>query len=460
MNPEELKARLLDLNTEAHTIVETARAEKRDLSVDETAKLDAILAESDRVKADIDRLEKLAGQTALMNQGAGRKTSPEQPKRLTADDDQELQPAPKVAANYKIGPKNGGFKHLGDYAQAVQRACAQGGVADPRLAQLASATTYGSEGSGADGGFAVPPDFRTAIMTTILGENSLLSRCDQITCDGNTFSCPVDETTPWQTTGGFQAYWDGEAQAATQSKPQLGDRSIKLNKLRALVPVTEELLEDAAGLDSYLRRKVPQKIDFKVNFALLQGTGVGMPLGVQKSPALITITKETSQAANTIVAMNIIKIWSRLYAPCRPNSVWLYNQEVEPQLLRMTMPGTDDTGAFVTGWGAGWPMYMPPGGLSGAPYGTLLGRPCIPTQACPALSSAGDIGLYDFMQFLALLKSGPNPRVDVSMHLWFDQDLTAFKFTLRLGGMPWWSIPAAALAGSNTYSPYVCLGAR
>jgi Phage capsid family. len=56
-----------------------------------------------------------------------------------------------------------------------------------------------------------------------------------------------------------QAYWDGEGLAATQSKPQLQERTIKLNKLRALVPVTEEILEDASAMDSYLRRKRPRR---------------------------------------------------------------------------------------------------------------------------------------------------------------------------------------------------------
>src|SRR4030095_15085454 len=116
----------------------------------------------------------------------------------------------------------------------------RGSNMDPRLERLAAVTTYGNESSGADGGFAVPPDFRNAIMQTITAEETLLAKCDQVNVDGNQFVCPMDETSPWQTSGGVQAYWDGEAVAATQSKPALGERTIKANKIRALVPMTEE----------------------------------------------------------------------------------------------------------------------------------------------------------------------------------------------------------------------------
>jgi len=468
MNLEELRERAVRLNSDAHDIRARSEAEKRDLTTEEAVQLDQLLDAADRCAEDIKRLERLGGQTARLSTGQGRKTEPDPPARMDGDGTGNVQlnrpqgrqkpdDNPRLPAEY-IGPKNGGFRSLGDMAYHVRRACVEGGFTDPRLERLASATTYAQEGVGADGGFAVPIDFRTEIMTTIMAEDSLLSRCDQVTCSGNTFTCPADETTPWQSTGGIQATWDGEAAAATQSKPALQDRTIKLNKLRALVPVTEEMLEDAASLDSYLRRKAPQKIAFKINLALISGTGAGMPLGILNSPGLVTVAKETSQTAATLIAANVFKMYNRMYGPSRQNAIWLYNQEIEPQLFKLAMPGTDNVGNAVTTWGSF--VWLPANGVSGSPYSTLFGRPCIPTQACAALGTVGDILFVDWSQYLALLKSGPNPRVDVSMHLWFDQDLTAYKFSLRMGGMPWWSTTAAPLSGSNTYSPYVALATR
>jgi HK97 family phage major capsid protein len=91
-----------------------------------------------------------------------------------------------------------------------------GAQLDQRL--LAAATTYSSEGVGADGGFAVPQEFRTAIWQKVMGEDSLLSRCDQLVTGSNNMTVPADETTPWDTTGGVQVYWEGEAASVSASK--------------------------------------------------------------------------------------------------------------------------------------------------------------------------------------------------------------------------------------------------
>ncbi len=462
MQIDELRLQLKEANDRSHETLAKAQAEKRDLTTEEEADLDGLIAASERIQANIDRLEKLGEQTERLNTSNGRKTAPDQPQPPQRADDADeqptrhlTQPRPRISV---IERGNGGFPSLGEFAYHVRLACSRGSRVDPRLERLASPTIYGNESSGADGGFAVPPDFRTAIMNLIGAEDSLLSRCDQVTTNSNTFTAPVDETTPWQTSGGIQAYWTGEGDTKTQSKPLLSERTVKLNKLIALVPMTDELLEDASAMDAYLRRKAPEKIAFKVNAAILNGTGVGMPLGILRSPALITVAEESGQVASTLVGNNIIKMWSRLYGPCRANAVWIVNQEIEPQLYKLSIPGTDNTGNAVTGWGA--LVYMPAGGLSSQPYGTLFGRPVIVSQAASALDTPGDIILADLTQYLALLKSGPNPKFDISIHLWFDSDITAFRFVLRIGGMPWWSAAASALNGSNTYSPFVALATR
>lgn len=469
MNLEELRQRLVVLNGEAQNITNKARDENRDLTVEESAQLDATLEAFDRTKADVDRLEKLNSQTDILVSGNGRRTEPDQPVQHEDIGDGEVdrvkrRPGNKAAVgNLTYLPPRGdwNFKSLGEFAVVVKRACVNGGQLDRRLElseKLASATTYGTEGVGADGGFAVPPDFRTAIMSTVMGETSLLSRCDNVPTQGNSFTSPIDETTPWQTSGGILAYWDGEAVAATQSKPALQEQTVKLNKLRALVPVTEELLDDAAAMDAYLRRKAPEKIAFKVSHAVAFGTGVGQPLGFMNSGALITVSKESSQVADTLVANNVIKMYARMYAQGHANAVWLINQDILPQLFKLSIPGTDNTGNAVSGWGG--LVYTPANGLAGTPYGTLFGKPVIITQVCETLGDLGDIMYVDLSQYLALLKSGPNPRVETSMHLWFDQDLIAYKFVLRVGGKPWWSTSYSARDGSATYSPFVTLEAR
>jgi HK97 family phage major capsid protein len=424
----------------------------RDLTAEELREVDGLLTEADGLERQIEAHERA---TTLQNRLAtpqGRQTEADAESGVT---NAAAPRAATLAAGARAEPRpratpqgTSGFHNFGEFARAV-RAANMGGQADRRL--LNAATTYGSESVGADGGFAVPPDYRTEIMDRVFGEDSLIARADQIRSASNTLTLPTDMTTPWDTTGGIQAYWSGEAQARTQSKPALQDISVRAHSLDVLVPVTQELLEDAPALDSYLRRKAPEKMDFKLSYGMAWGGGVGMPLGWMNSPCLVTQTAEAAQTTDTVNATNITKMYGRMPLQSRRSAVWLIHPDAEQQLPLMTIGQQ--------------PVYLPPGGLSQSPFGTLLGRPVIPHQVCETVGDLGDVMFVDLAQYLALIKTGGGRdsngyRSDVSMHLWFDQSMVAYKFSLRVGGQPWWSAAIAQRDGSNTQSPFVTLASR
>jgi HK97 family phage major capsid protein len=139
-----------------------------------------------------------------------------------------------------------------------------------------------------------------------------------------------------------------------------------------------------------------------------------------------------------------------MYAPCRANAVWLINQDVEPALFSLAFDNlaTDKV-----------PVYLPANGLSGQPYATLMGKPVIPTQACETLGDNGDIIFADLTKYLIALKGG-GMRIDVSMHLYFDYDATAYRFIMRVGGLPWWSSYITPRDGSSYLSCFVALAER
>jgi HK97 family phage major capsid protein len=249
----------------------------------------------------------------------------------------------------------------------------------------------------------VPPEWRSQIERQVMAEDSLLSRTDQQPVSGNTITFPVDETTAWQTTGGILAYWDSEAATMTQSKPALKDVTVKLHRVTALVPVTEELLEDNSALGSYVSGKAGEKIAFKVNDAIVNGTGVGQPLGIMNAACKVTVTKETSQTAATFHGRNAVKMMARMPAQSFGRSVWLINQDVVPFILKL---GFDVTKADGTAAGAG-AIYLPPNGLANSgPYGSLLGRPIVVTEACATVGTEGDVILADLSKYLSVIKAG------------------------------------------------------
>lgn len=457
---EKLKARLAELHDISNGIVAKADAEKRDMTVDEQTELDKVTAEFDDVLADIGRRERIAAQAASLAQPAGRRTAP---NPVAAAD--PVSNAAATPATPRDGLRNTvlstveqrqrwGFQNFGEFCGAVRKGVTNPGNMDQRLIQNAAASTYGSEGAGADGGFAVPPEWRAEIMAAVDGEDSLMARCDQQTVSGNSITFPVDETTAWQTSGGILSYWDTEAATMTQSKPSLKDLTLKLNRLTCLVPVTEELLEDAPAMAGYVTRKAGEKLAFKVNDALINGTGVGQPLGILNAPCKVQVSKIGSQVADTIHAKNIVTMWSRLPASSQRNAVWLVNQDCLPQVYQLGFAVTDGT---TTNVGAG-ALYMAPGQMQNAPSGTILGRPIVVSEACGALGDAGDIILADMSKYL-LAKKG-SMKSDTSIHLWFDQNITAFRFVMRMNGQPWLSSAIARRSGSNTLSHFITLEAR
>jgi HK97 family phage major capsid protein len=439
-----LQARLEQLAEQAQVLQNTVDSENRSMTDGEAAEMERINAEFASTEREIRARATANEMSERLRQPSERRARPAEVDGDEEGEDVEASRRHRIEVGDRVGVRKGGwgFRSMGEFGIAV--ANTKRGKADMRIVNAPS--TYGQEAVAADGGFAVPPDFRDTIMKQLEGEDSLMSRCDVQTSKSNTLTLPQDTTTPWQTSGGVLGGWSEEGDTITASKPKLGALECKLKKLTALVPLTDELLEDVPAMTGWLESKVPEKFTSLINTAIVSGNGVGKPLGLLSSPCKVTVAAVGGQGAGTFVAKNATDMWARLYAPMRRNAAWLINQDVEPQIQLMVMPGT--TPAF--------PVYLPPGGFSGAPYATLFGRPIIPIEACSALGTEGDVILTDLTQYL-VAKKAQGMRTDTSIHLYFDSDHVAFRFIMRLGGQSYWPAPIVRQNGSNTLSPIVTL---
>jgi HK97 family phage major capsid protein len=435
---EDLQAKMVEIHEQQESVRATADKEQRRLDEKELAQLEELADQFDALDDEVKARERMLAQKEKLTRPAPRKVPP--------TDLPEAGGRQRITGGEAVGATRNswGFRSLGEFCKVVASGEAR---ADPRI--QAAATTYGNETTLADGGFAVPPDFRENIVKKVAGEDSLLSRTDQQFTSSDRITVPLDNTTPWQETGGIQVYWDNEAAAMTPSKPALEQLECKANRMTALVPVTEELMADAPSLTRYLPGKVADKFTSKINRAIIQGDGVAKPKGLLSSASKIAVDEETDQDADTILFANIAKMWSRLYAPLRAGAIWLINQDVEPQLYGMTVPGSQPA----------FPAYLPPGGLSGAMYGTLMGRPVIAQEFCKTVGTEGDVILTNLSSYLSVQKVG-GLRSDVSIHLYFDQNIVAFRFVMRMGGQSWWSQPAERAEGNNTLSNIITIATR
>jgi len=442
---EKLRERLQQIAARLAELRDLADKDNRPFSAEETTEANQLCDERETVQEQIQAHERTLAALATPAAAAGsNRRTPADAGDAPRDD--SGRPRDRITGvPSALDRTRHGFHTMGDFLQAVMGASARGGRIDQRL--LANApTTYATEGSGPDGGYSVPPDYRTEIMQLIDAEDSLYARCDHQISQSNTFVYMSDETAPWSSSG-IAAYWVGEGKQLTESKPVMRQNSLTLAKLAVMVSVTEELAADSAALDRWIRTKAPQKIGYEIDRCIIHGTGAGQPLGILNAPCLVTVAAEGSQTADTINVTNLVKMYAACYGPSRRKAVWLINQDAEPQIMKLMMEGTSSS----------VPMFIPPGGMNQSPYTTLLGRPIIPTQLCETVGDLGDIFLADFSQYLTVSRA---MRQDTSIHLYFDYDVMAFRFILRIAGQPYWSTYLSARDGSATYSPFVTLAER
>ena len=419
----EMKAKREDARLKAMAVLNKAEAEDRFLSEEEQKDIDKYEEEIRAWDESIGRAEKL-----LAIEPEDR--SSEKP---------EVKPTPA-----KDNEKR--FASFGEHLMAAYRAAMPGGKVDERLSTRAASGL--NETTPSDGGFLVQQDFVTELLKRTYETGILASKVKKIPISTNANGMKInaideDSRANGSRWGGVQTYWEGEADELTASKPKFRQMELSLKKLTGLCYATDELLQDAAALEAVIRQAFAEEFGFKIDDAILSGSGEGEPLGILNSGAIVTVAKEASQT-DTITVENLIKMWNRLWSRSRANAVWYINQEIEPYLYTLKIGDK--------------PVYIPAGGLSEKPYGTLFGRPVVPIEQCSAAGEVGDIILADIGQYLLIDKGGIKSAS--SIHVRFLYDENVFRFIYRVDGKPIWTKPLTPYKGSATVSPFVTLAKR
>lgn len=410
---KELRARLGEIHAKADSIVQAAEAAKRSLDDAEKTEVKALTDEFKAIEAEIASLEAVANMGSAASAPMPRIVSP--------------------AAPQNTEERNFGFKNFSDFLRAVRGASF--GRADPRL--IANAvTTFGGEGFGADGGFAVPPDFRTGIEQVWGSDENLARLFTPIVTQSSLVTLVTDETTP-HGSGGIQGAWTDDGGTTSPTKPALKQVNISMRKVQALAHLSDELLADAAALQSYVALKMGQKLTSLVSDAIVNGDGVGKPQGIMNSPAKVNVTRTT---ASKVKAEDVTGMVSRLRPGGFSKAFWLVHSSVLPQLWTMVLSNQ--------------PVYAQ--NFKDSPYGTLLGRPIYVSEYCQTLGTSGDCILvnpdgYAFAQNAAGISQA------ATIGFAFDQGLQSFRATMRVGGTPLLSAAIARKNGSETLSDFVAI---
>lgn len=347
---------------------------------------------------------------------------------------------------------DGAFKSLGENLMAIKAACA--GNVHPRLKELESqlkAVSGANEGIGSEGGFLLEPTItRDLLMPLRTPETSpFASRARKLPVGPNSSSGwinGIDETSRatgsrW---GGLRGYRLAEGGQKTSSKPAFRRINWSLKEYAVLMYATDSMLRDSTQLAGIWQSGAGEELAFMLNDDILNGDGLGGPLGILNSTSIVSQAKEVNQTAATVINKNLIRMWQRLHPRFRANAVWFINSEVEPQLDELSIPA---------GTAALEPRYVT--------YGAdgvmrIKGRPVVVTEFNAALGTVGDILLANLDDYLLWERS---PEFASSIHLRFDYDETVFRAIACYDGLT--ATPALTpYKGTNTQSAFVSLATR
>lgn len=341
------------------------------------------------------------------------------------------------------------FKSLGEQLKAIAN-WRQNNQFDNRL-KVVNEAQGNSSLTGPDGGYAIQSDFAGMILDTAIENSEILRRCSTYNVSSQSNSAkwlkPKDNNSS-SIFGGIKMNWAGEAATAEASKAEFVETKLDLEKMMGFAYATEELLQDTAFMTSLFGRAFTIGADQLLTEGVVNGDGVGKPLGILKSKAIVSVDKENNQAAKSIVAKNIAKMYSLMLQKNKKNAVWILHPDVAAELPFMTMPiGT-----------GGVSVYLPATGLAGNQYDTLFGKPIIEDDNCQALGSKGDIVFADLSQYM-LLKKG-TIKQDVSIHVEFLTAQSCFRYIMRCNGAPMINEPYTIKNSSQKRSPFITLANR
>lgn len=444
----ELTQQRAALYDQADAILQRATTEKRPLTAEELTAIDERTVAMGALARTIAAEQQMTALRPDPGAGGSARREPAQAHNNAEDAPWGYAAVSGETKQQRSARINHGF---GEFLLATRDAALSPSGIDPRLQKRAALGA--NEKVGSEGGFLVDKDVSGQILEEMNEVGVLAPKCTPvpISSSANAITIKgVDETSRvngsrW---GGVQAYWADEANSVTATKPKFRLIELKLKKLFAVYYATDELIQDAAALGALANKAFGEEMAFKVDDAIVNGPGGGQPLGILNAGCLVSISKETGQAAQTFVWENATKMYARSNARSRSRSSWYVNQDVEPQFLTMSQ-------AVGTG---GAPVYLPAGGASAAPFATLLGRPIIPIEFCATLGTVGDVIFGDFSQYLLATKGGLQQAE--SMHVQFLTDEMTYRFIYRVDGQPVRSAPMTPFKGTNTLSSFVALNTR
>ena len=304
-----------------------------------------------------------------------------------------------------------------------------------------------AENTGAQGGYGVPVEFGT-VLNEKSKEFNALRRAGAMTTvlSGRSKEYPVldIETAPsagyTANAGGVTAAWTEEAATITESEPRFRLIELVVHKLAAYSLASAEVRDDfVESLDGILARSFAKAIGAAEEYAFFRGDGVGKPLGILTSGALIAAARS---AASTVALADLAQMLSDFPPESYQSGAWFVSPTVVDQLIQLVSN----------------PLTWMENQRDRWLQSTLMGYPLYVVGCLPALNTAGDILLVD-PNFYLIADHTSGLSIAFSEHYRFVTDQLAWRVTKRVDGQPIINGTITVEDAATTVSPFVALAA-
>ncbi len=330
--------------------------------------------------------------------------------------------------------RTGGFRNFGDFLQTMLTR-----KTDPRVVKLHERVM--SMGTGAAGGFLVPPQF-AEMLTAIRPQDAIVRPRAVVIPAGTPPDSPItmpllNQSGARGVYSGVTVTWVGEGQLKPETEPEIGELTLTPHEVSAHTTLTDKLIRNAPAASVVVERLLRDAILAAEDVAFISGNGVGQPLGFLGHPSAINVVRA---GAGAIAYADVVNMYSRILLG-GGNPVWIGNPSILPQLQSM---------ASVLGQ-----LVWQPSAREGEPS-SLLGIPFLRNQRQPVLGAIGDLMLVNLGYYL--IKDGSPLTVQDDGGLTnFTTNRTVIKAFWNVDGQPWLTTPLLLEDGVSTASPFVVL---
>ena len=237
--------------------------------------------------------------------------------------------------------------------------------------------------------------------------------------------------------GGIITYELTEGADVTLTFPKFAQTELALNQIGVAARVTNALVQDSIVLPQYLRKGFEDAIKMKIDRSILYGNGATNCYGVMGSTAIGTrATLKVTNAVPLTVA-NLQTMLEAYYGGI--NGMWVMDANAWHEIVALYSNSTNpllpleflyEKGSRIKGILFGFPVYV---------------SDCMDSR---------DICLGDFTAYVIALKP---LREDISEHLYWNSNETAFRSIIRINGCPLWSSWIREQNGSKKYCYVACV---